>query len=166
MKRAGKRKWVILLAAAAVLLTAYLICSRPMTMAQRYPMLTADRCTEIRGYYGVGAEAEPREFCVAQDDPEFQQLWQLFYGKEYRRALRDLLPRGTRYHRALPEDFRWEVSFCFADVPMPDGSTGSGEMLRFENWYGQLDIFFDGTQRACRTAGQEAWSAQVLELIQ
>lgn len=166
MKRMGKKKKMLLLAAAAVLLLgAYLLYSRPATVAQRWPMLTADKCTEIRGCFAVGTAAEPSEFCLQRDDPAFGQLLDLFYGREYRRTLRDLLPRGTRYHRTLMGDVQWEVWFCFADVPMPDGSSGSGAMLQFRNWYGQLDISFDGTQRACRTQGQEAWAAQVLDLV-
>ena len=166
MKAAKKRAIVIVLLAAVLLAASWLFYARPVTILQLHPMLSLEQCTEIRGYYKIGAQEELSEFTVDRDSGGFQALWELFFGQTYRRSLRDLLPRGTRIHAAQPEEFQWEVYFCFEEIGFPDGSSGSGAMLRFQNWYGELDIVFDGETHSYRTGGQETWAAEVLALIQ
>ena len=165
MKKVRIKKTIIMIAAAALLLAVYLFYSRPMTLSQLYPMLTLDKCTEIRGYYKVGTQTEQSEFIIEQGSEEFQTLCTLFYEEDYRRSFRDILPRGTRTHRTEPDDFQWEVWFNFKDIEFPDGSIGTGTMLHFLNWYGELDIYFDGEQYSCRTSGQESWEKEVLDII-
>lgn len=166
MKKVRIKKTVIVIAMAVILLVAYLFYSRPMILSQLYPMITLDKCTEISGYYEVGAQAEPSEFYIEQNSGNFKQLCTLFFEQKYRRSLRDLFPRGTRIHRTEPNDFQWDVCFYFKDIEFPDGSVGTGAMLRFQNWYGELDVYFDGETYSCRTSEQEAWAKEVLEIIQ
>jgi len=162
-----KPKYLITIFVVVVLLLiAYFIYSRPMTIQQRYPMLTLDKCTEIRGYYEVGAQAEMTAFTIEKDSEDFQKLCNLFYERNYRRSLRDILPRGTRIHRTEPEDFQWEVMFHFDTVEFPDGNRGSGTLLRIQHWYGDLDIHFDGEMFSCYTNEQEAWAKEVIDAIQ
>ena len=166
MKRPRARKLVLGAIAAVLLLGGYAWYARPVTILELYPMLSLDQCTRIRGYYKIGAQPELSEFTIEQGSAEFEQLCQLFYERDYRRSLKDLLPRGTRVHRTEPDEFRWEVYFVFEDVEFPDGSTGSGDMLQFVNWYGELDIRFNGETHLYQTSEQENWCAQVLEIIQ
>lgn len=163
--KAAKKRAIVLVILAAVLLAAWLFYARPVTILQLHPMLSPEQCTEIRGDYVIGNHGRS-EFTIDRDSEEFQALWELFFERNYSRSLRDLLPRGTRTHMAQPEEFQWEVYFCFDDVVFPDGSRGSGAMLHFRNWYGELDIVFDGEAHAYRTGGQEAWAADVLAVIQ
>lgn len=160
------KKHVVIVVVAALLLAGYLFYSRPMTISQLYPMLTLDKCIEIRGYYEVGMQVEPTEFTIEKDSDEFQEMCSLFYEQEYRRSLRDLLPRGTRIHRTEPNDYQWDVYFNFENVVFPSGSTGSGLMLHFQNWYGKLDIHFDGETHSYYTDSQEMWAKEVLDIIQ
>ena len=118
------------------------------------------------GDYVIGNQDGRTEFTIDWDSEEFQALWELFFERNYSRSLRDLLPRGTRTHMVQPEEFQWEVCFCFDDVVFPDGYIGSGAMLHFRNWYGELDIVFDGEAHSYRTGGQETWAADVLAVIQ
>ncbi len=164
MKKPSRGK-LAALAALVVLALAWAFSSRPMTLAQRYPMLTADSCTEIRGYYRIGTQEGRPEAVAEKGSLEFQRLWELFFQRTYRRSLRDLLPRGTRIHPAQPGDFQWEVFFEFENVPFPDGSTGSGTMLHIRNWYGELDLRFDGETEACITQDQHIWAAEVLDIL-
>lgn len=152
------KRLFIVIAVAVLLLAAYLFYSRPMTISQLYPMLTLDKCTEIRGYYSAGMKAaELTEFTIEQNSNEFQKLCSLFFEKNYRRSLKDILPKGTRFHRAEPDDFE--------DIELPDGNHGSGSMLHFQSWYGELDISFDGETHSCHTSEQEVWAKEVLDII-
>lgn len=166
MKKLNRKKTISLVSVLILLVFVYLVYSRPMTVSQLYPMLSLEKCTEIRGYYRIGVQTEQTEFTVDQDSEEFQKLCSLFYEQEYRRSFRDLLPRGTRIHRTEPDDFQWDVSFCFEDVEFPDGSSGSGALLHFQNWYGELDIDFNAQTHSCYVNEQEAWAQEILDIIQ
>lgn len=166
MKKVRIRKIVVVIVAAVLLLTAYFVYSGPMTLPQLYPMLTLDKCTEIRGYYCTGTSTGHTEFTAAHNSEAFQKLCGLFYERNYRRSLRDILPRGTRTHQTRGDDFQWDVYFCFEGIEFPDGSTGSGALLNIQNWYGELDLFSDGEWYSCRTHEQEAWAKEVLAVIQ
>jgi len=165
MKKLKTQKAFIMLFVMLLFIAGYLFYSRPMTIQQRYPMLTLDKCTEIRGYYEVGAQAEMTAFTIEKDSEYFQKLCNLFYERNYRRSLRDILPRGTRIHRTEPDDFQWEVMFHFDTVELPDGNRGSGTLLRIQYWYGDLDIHFDGVTRSCHTSEQDAWAKEILDII-
>ena len=165
MKKPKMKKAFLLISVTVLLLAAYLIYSRPMTIQQRYPMLDLEQCTDLRGYYEIGGQGR-REFTVDKNSEDFETLCTLLYEQAYRRSLKDLLPHGTRTYRVLPEDFEWEVFFQFKDVAFPDGSHTSGRILRIDYWYGELDIHFYGDIVSCSTKQQEAWAKTVLDIIQ
>ncbi len=158
-----KKKWIICLAATVCLLLAWWFYSRPMPMSQLYPMLNLDKCTQLRGYYRIGS-GDMEEFSAKTGSEEFEELCDLFFDRTYCRTLRDILPGGTRIHRTQPDDFQWEVLFRFDDIRFADGS-GSAE-VHFDFWYGELDIYFMGETYSCRTHDQEAWSEEVLKILQ
>ena len=169
MKKTKTKKAVITFSVTVLLLAAYLIYSRPMAIQQRYPILDLAQCTELRGYYEIAGQAERTErteFTIDKNSEDFETLCTLLYEQTYRRSLKDLLPRGTRTHTTQPGDFEWEVFFQFEDVVFPDGSRGSGGILRIEYWYGELDIHFDGEQLSCHTKQQESWAKTILDTIQ
>lgn len=166
MKKLKTKKVVVILSAVLLLLAAYLLYSRPMTIRQRYPMLNPDQCMQLSGYYEIDGQAAFTEFTIDRNSEAFETLCSLLYEQTYCRSLRDLLPRGTRIHAANPGDFEWEVFFHFENVAFPDGSIGSGKILRIQCWYGELDIYFDDQQLSCHTAQQETWVGNVLGVIQ
>ena len=136
---------------AVALLLGYLLFSRPMTLSQLYPMIKIEDCAEINGYYAIGSLVEDTEFHFDKNSEEFWKLLMLFDRQEYRRSLKDILPRTEKIHRIEgPDDFWWEVSLRFNEFAMPDGSISSGS-LRFHNFYGELEIHFDGKSYACFT---------------
>ena len=139
----------------------------PTTLLKLYPMLTLDKCVEISGDYRVGTQTELNSFVFERDSEEFRNLFAHFYYASYEWSIRNILPQGTRYHKTEPNDFQWNVYFTFEDVKFPDGSTGSGKMLQIENWYGDLDIYFNGERYACYTYGdQDEWLKEALEKMQ
>ena len=165
MKKPKMKKAFLMISVTVLLLAAYLIYSRPMTIQQRYPMLDLEQCTDLRGYYEIGGQGRI-EFTVDKNSEDFETLCTLLYEQAYRRSLKDLLPRGTRTHATQPGDFEWEVFFQFEDVAFPDGSHTSGRILRVDYWYGELDIHFYGDIVSCSTKQQESWAKTVLDIIQ
>lgn len=161
-----KAKTVILIAAIFLCIAGYLFYSRPMTIQQHYPMLTLDKCTDLRGHYEIDGQTDFTEFTIDKNSEEFEVLCRLLYDQDYRRSLRNFLPRGTRIHPTESGDFEWEVYFHFEDVEFPDGNIGSGGILRIQYWYGELDIHFDGEMLSTHTKEQEAWAKEVLNAIQ
>ena len=160
-----KKKVILRLIPVIFIFAIYLVYSRPMTVSQLYPMFTLDKCTGIGGYYNDGTQVDLTKFTIEQGSEEYEKLCEMFYEKEYRRKLADILPRGTRSHRYEPGDFQWEVYFYFEDIEMPDGSRGFGPMLQFKSWYGDLDIFSVGEYYSCYTNRQKAWEKEVYDLI-
>lgn len=141
----------ICLILVAALSLGYLLFSKPMTLSQLYPMIEIEECSEIRGYYGIGSQIDSTEFYFDKNSEEFWKLLMLFDRQEYRRSLKDILPKGTKTHRIDgTDDIWWDVSLRFDDYSMPDGSISSG-FLRFHNWYSELEIHFDGESYACFT---------------
>lgn len=160
-----KKKAVRGLISVLFLIAVYLVYSRPMTVSKLYPMFTLDKCTGIEGYYHDGTQVDLTKFTIEEGSEEYQNMCELFFEQKYRRSLRDILPRGSRTHRYEPGDFQWEVYFCFEDVELPDGSRGSGPMLQFKSWYGDLDIYFDGERLTCYTDDQDNWVKEVFDII-
>lgn len=152
----GKRKILCLraglcIAVAVALFLSYRLFSRPMTLSQLYPMIEIDQCSEIKGYYGIGSQEQETEFCYGRSNEDFWELLMLFNEQEYRRSLKDILPRTTKTHKVEGDnDFWWDISLRFDEFTMPNGSVSSG-FLRFHNWYGDLEIYFDGESYACFT---------------
>ena len=162
-----KKKVVFGVVSVLLILGIYSVYSRPMTLSQLYPMIIIDECTEIKGYYFDGTQTEFTEFTIERNSEEFQKLCSLFEQQKYRRSIRDILPRGGRTHQTQPGEyeFQWDVYFCFENVKLPDGNIGSGAMLNFQSWYGELDIYFDGEYYSCYTHQQKEWEREVLEVI-
>lgn len=165
MKKLKTKKAIIMIAVILLFIAVYLFYSRSMSIQQRYPMLTIEKCTELRGYYKLDGQAEFTEFTIDKNSEEFEILCDLLYEQEYHRSLRNLFPRGTRIHPTESGAFQWEVYFHFEDVVFPDGSIGSGEMLSIQSWYSELDIHFDGEILSCYINEQETWAKEVLNTI-
>lgn len=161
-----KRKVIIIIALLLLFIVGYLFYSRPMTIQQRYPMLSLDKCTELQGLYKSNGQDDFTEFVFDKNSEEFEILCKLLFEQEYKHRLRDLLPRGTRYHQTQPNDYEWEVFFHFEDVMLEDGNIASGGVLSIQYWYGELDIKFDGETISCTTSKQDTWSKEVLNTIQ
>lgn len=165
MKKLKRKSIVIVTALILLFAVAFLFYSRPLTIQQRYPMLALDKCTELRGYYKIDGQTELTEFTIDKNSEKFAVLCSLVYEQDYRRSLKDLLPRGTRIHPTAPGDFQWEVYFHFEDVVLPDGSIGSGGILRIQYWYGEFDIHFEDDVLSCSVNEQETWAKDVLSAI-
>ncbi len=165
-----RKKWLILLAVLAVLLSAVLVYTRPMTIAQ----LTDDaidlsQTTALRGEYvhytGTSASSEDIAFSLSPDDNGFAQLLSLFESRTVRRSLWNFVPTGGSTHSLRDGDVRWSLRFALHDVSLPDGDTLSGDVLTIDNFFGTLSVRFGGQTWRCTTAEQEQLLADVFSLI-
>ena len=54
----------------------------------------------------------------------------------------------------------------FENVPLPDGNTGSGAVVRLNNFFGELSLRgYDGKTYPIRTSGQEEWVGAVMDAL-
>ena len=166
MQKLKSKKFLVKMILILLFVSVCLIYTRPLNTQQRYPMLSLDKCTGISGYYYNGAGVDFEEFSCEKNSQVFEEFSSLLYKQEYRRSLRDLFPRnGARAYQPKQGEFQWEVFFHFEDVVLPDGSVCSGEMLRIQSWYGELDIHFNGDTFSCYTNNQKLWAKEVLDFI-
>ena len=167
MKKWSK-KATILLIIAALFLAAGLVYYRPLTLPQLYPALSPDRCTEIRCTSFDIEESEFIDITIDRDSEAFQPLCALFYDRTYHRArlnreFKDLLTFGVQ--RGSAKETNWYVFFLFDDIDLPDGTAGDDVVLRFDYWFGDFDIYFDGEFFACQTSNHETWATEILNII-
>ena len=151
---------VLLCIAAAVL-----IYTRPLTIEERYPVLDLSSCTLISGYFRDGADAEDTRFTISPDDPHFDEMIELFQSAEFKTRLGNILPDRTKTHRYQDGDFKWEVMLRFEDVLLPTGDVGSGDMLHISNFFGDINLFFDGEQVECSAKNQSQWLKDVMSIV-
>lgn len=166
VKKIRVTKKAVLLAAVILAAAAWLIGSRPMTLSQLYPRLTADKCTKIYVDYQTFEQSLPVEFTAEKGSEAFDALYDLFYAdRTYRLSLKTIRPNGTRRHNVREDDFMWTIRFQFEEVEQPDGSL-TGEIIHIRNWFGELDISSNADRvRVFRTDGQEEWLREVLDAI-
>ena len=166
-KQRGKIIRFVTIAAAIVtpLLLALLWYTRPMTLEQLCPEIRLEECRGINGYYTrATASSGPQEFTLSPEDPAFASLMEQFQGRTFRRSLLGLLSRGTRTH--VGWGVTWDVYFEFEDVPLSDGSTGSGTLLSLHNFFGTVDISFLGdTWKQVSTTEKDQWVSKVFQII-
>lgn len=161
-----KRVRIVLIAALLLCAAAFgLIYTRPLTLEQRYPVLDLSRCVQIRGYYDDGTGVEDAQFVIQPDSPHFDRMVELFQSAAFRTRLRNLFPKGTKTHQYSDGDFRWIVTFRFEQMLLPGGDIGSGDMLHISNFFGDLELSFDGETVSCSLSDQEQWLNEVMSII-
>ena len=157
-----KKKIIIVL---AILTVIFALFSWPTSILKRYPMLGLEKCTEVTGSYKIGDQDEVT-FAFDRDSKAFEDLFAQCYWQTFHRSPRDILPRGTRYHATESDDFKWDLYFTYDAVELPDGSICSGPLLHIQNWYGDVDIYFEEDTFSCYVKNQEKWLNDILQIMQ
>ena len=165
-----KKKWAIFGAALLLFAVFALIYTRPQTLEQRYPFLNlTQQCTQISGYYDTyegSSESDRKEFSIGPDDARFEKLLWLFREAKIRTKLTNLIPMyGMQYHTMREGDFQWTVWLQLENVVFPNGDTGTGNMLQFYNFFGDVEVAFDMENRRCTIENQDVWLKAVLDGI-
>lgn len=164
-----KKRTLIALFIAAVLVIFCLWYTRPLSFEELAKGVEPAACQQIKVYaqYETGIDSyDSYELTLRPEDASFSPLLTLFEEQTYRRSLLSLLPRGTWTHSTQPGDFKWEVILSCDAVAAPDGSTGSGDLLRFNNFYGRLEISYLGDTWRASARNLDQWMFQVMEAIQ
>ncbi len=170
-----KKKHIILLSLAALIIIFCLWYTRPRSMESYCPPLEITECTEIkfynRVYSGTTLEdgsywpyTESEEVVFVHGDPEFERLIELLDEGRFSTRLANILPKGTRTHSAQPGDITWDMHLCFENVEMPYG-VGSGYMLNIGNFYGELDISYELKTSYITTAHKDEWFAEINAML-
>ncbi len=142
-----------------------LIYTRPMTISELCLDIDVTKSEAISGYFLIAPSAEDTYFEITKDDSRFNQLITLFEERKFRRSIANILPKGTKTHRTEDGDFRWELSFIINDVEFPNGDSVSGSIIRFSDFFGKLEMGFDGRVWSCTTNNQDEWLAETMSLI-
>ena len=170
-----KKKRAVLIVIAVLVLALAASClwyTRPMTLAQLTPEV-ADHspCEEIHVSASERSEdGAPASyvFTLTSNDPAFDQLPTLFEDQTYRRSLQNLLPGGSQSHSSQPGDFQWIVILeGYGQTILDDGSTVSGTMLQFSNFFGSLSVnnVGSGDDWQVTVPSQDQWLTEVMEVI-
>ena len=141
-----------------------LIYTRPQTIEQRYPELDLSECIGLSGYYCYSGVETTQSFSISPDDEQFEEMISLFRQASFRTRLRSILPRGTKSHRG--EGFQWDVYFKFENIPMKDGSSISGDVLYVNNFYGDIELSFDGDMVQCSIRDSDQWLEAIFKIAE
>ena len=79
--------------------------------------------------------------------------------------LTNIFPHGTKTHRISDGDFKWEFMLCLEDVSFPNGDTGSGYMLCFSNFFGDVSFPFGSEETLCSVSSREQWLGEIMDII-
>lgn len=153
--------------ALAVLVIAGLWFARPLTIEQMVPGLKLDACVGMTAYYTDdprGTRDKGVELSLGEEG--FSALLELTRERKFSRSPFWWIPTGTKTHRWEDGDFKWELMLLFENVPLPDGNTGSGAVVRLNNFFGELSLRgYDGKTYPVRTSGQEEWIGAVMDAL-
>ena len=160
-----KAKHIIPALLLAAVCGACFFYTRPMTLSQLCPGVNVAQSKSVNGNYAVAPDTEDSRFEADESDARFSQIVELFKNRKFRRSLVNFLPQGTKTHQTGEGDFRWDIAFTMDDVAFPDGSVNSGTLISVHNFYGTLEVSFDGDIWRCTTADQVEWLKNVMSLI-
>lgn len=181
-KQARFRTSLISILCTAVVLAALtagaLWYTRPMTLEELYPQVSdwssCDLIQVTASYYATAhASGEERySFDLSPEDPEFglilDQLLSQTYRRSIPRSLFGLLSNGGQRHMIQAGDFQWNLVLRFSDpIYLPDGSSHSGAILHFNNFYGALDIWYPIADQTWygSTTNFDQWLSDVMDII-
>lgn len=161
-----KKVTAAIVAAVFLCLAAFaVVYTRPLKIEQRYPEIDLSQCTRISGYYRIdGNSDEFTQFVFYPEDARFNEMVELFRSPAFKTRLNNLFPQGTKVHANHEGDFQWTVSFRFESV-LSGKSVISGEVLRADDFYGDLELSFDGKQVKCSVTNQDQWLESVMSAI-
>ena len=160
-----KAKIIIPITLLVALLGVVLFYTRPMTLTQLCFGVDVARCELVAGYYFIAPSVEESPFEINQDDEHFSQILELFESRKFSKSLVNLLPQGTKTHLTQDGDFKWEILFELNDVTYPDGSVNSGTLIRVSNFFGVIEVHFNGDVWRCSTSDKDEWLSDVMSLI-
>lgn len=161
------RKNKILLIVIAVLIVFYLFYTKSASVSQMYPYLDLSKADYVYGYYNNTPELLNQRFQFEKGTEEYKQIVNIFSQTKFSKSISNLFPQGgTKVHRYSKGDFMWEVNFVFEEsIQLKDGSTASGNLIYFKNFYGDLEYMHNGSFIQCTVKNQNDWLKSVMNII-
>lgn len=159
------KKRVLWIVGVILVIAACFFYTRPRTLEERYPYLDISQCYEINGYCFTAFETEDLAFIIQSEDADFDRLLSMIRSAKLKTQLRNLLPQGTRTHSYSPGDYCWDVFLAVDDVPLPDGSVISGDVIHIKNFFGSLSIIFNGEIVQCSLDQQDQWTKNIMDVL-
>ena len=158
-----KKRLSLLAAVSVLLLLSALVYTWPHTLGQWCPQFDLSTCTQVVGFYRLGATREEASFVVHPGEAHFDELVELFQVARFRLKLSNLLPRRAKTY--IGDGIQWEVVFSFENTPVEDGFV-SGALLGVDNFFGELSVFtYGGDRFDCSVQGQELWMKEVSRIV-
>lgn len=158
-----KKKLLIRGVALALLLTAWLLYTRPMPLAQMYrmdlEMVTQMHVSarEIVASTEANGTVDQVRYAASLDpgDPGFDPIVAALRDRTFRRAPLTIHAEDTHKHQMQPGDICWTLIV----------ETGDGGVLQIDNFYGRLTGGIS-PQLRLSTPDKAAWLTEVFDIIQ
>ena len=142
------------------------IYTRARTVEQRYPYLDLAQCTKIEGNFYKGMITELTPYTIYPGEARFEELIEVIRSAEFKTKLSNLLPKGTKIHRATEDGINWDIEYYFDNVMLPDGSVSSGGILGIQYFYGDLTLTVNGEIINCSVVNEKEWALKIMDIIQ
>lgn len=174
-----KNKKMILAVLAVILLIGVLAAmvaprqTEATTLEKLCPGIDFDKCYQLQIYYdyvpAAGTFAGLDEIYISEEDKSFDTILSLFKDRTFIPLPEKALSSNSQYF-ATKENvgtFCWRIIFNFPSTHLPDGSIRAGSLLRIENYWGELAVYYmaadDLDNGLCITTNeQEEWLQDVL----
>ena len=166
-KMMKKKLWLIISVIIVIcIIVFWLFYTRARTVEQRYPYLDLAQCTKIEGNYSKGMITEITPYTIDPGEARFEELIEVIRSAEFKTRLSNLLPKGTKIHKASEDGFNWDVEYYFDNVMLPDGSVSSGGILSIQYFYGDLTLTVNGEIINCSVVNEAEWALRIMDIIQ
>ncbi len=158
-----KTKHKIILLIAIICLIFAVNYTKSITISEISGGMDITNYTSARAYYNIAPMVEDEE--VELEGEELAELLKLLGEQNFSKSLTNLLPQGNKSHRVRDGDFHWGITLHTYKEVLSDGSSISGDILHISNFYGNLEIRFDGESCIYTVDNQQKWLKSVLDLI-
>lgn len=151
-----------------IIFIAAILCSfiytYPNTIKQPCDDVDVAQSEAVKGYFLISPDVEEEYFEIKADDPRFIKLAQLLQEQKFRRSVTNIFPPNVKSHVAQDGDFKWEISLINAKE-FSEKRGVEGSMVSINNFFGKLELRFDGQQWKCSVKKQKEFTKQVLQII-
>ncbi len=139
--------------------------TKPMTISELSQGVELSEYQYIEGRFNIAPSFESVSF-KTQTQEDLNAVFELFDNQTFRKSLTNLLPENSGSSRIVEDgEFQWEITFQTDEIITLGENGVVGGLLTVTNFYGELEIRFDGESYTSTTDNQEEWLEDVLNLI-
>ncbi len=138
--------------------------TKPVTISELSQGVEITQYQAIEAVFIIAPEEEHSSFETSKQE-ELNAIFDMFSNQKFRKSLGNLVNQTFDSHRVEDGDFSWYITFQSDEIVMPNGNSTSGDILKVSNFYGDLEIRFNGESYICTTDNQEEWLKSVIDLF-